>query len=195
MDEYEQLQRLRELWSRAIMTWGQIFIPLGAAIIAFFVTQLLDFANRGWATPFLFIGWTLFSLCMIYWRWIVHQIDRQIVGMYPRMLELEKERKMETQAAYYYRNLNKKSIKYLANKLEIPFEELKNKDFREFKRKVAQKGDNPYDFLLDVWDKFLYDSVTSRGHSFQDWVVGILIVVLLITIIVGSKLGWFSYVS
>jgi len=192
MDEYEQLQRLRELWSRAIMTWGQIFIPLGAAIIAFFVSKLPDFANRGWVTPFLFIGWALFTLCMAYWRWIVHQIDRQIVGMYPRMLELEKERKMETQTAYYYRNLSKKSLKHLANKLKFPFDELKNTDFREFKRKVAQKGDNPYDVLLDVWDKFLYDSVTSRGHSFQDWVVGILMVVFLIAIIFGSKLGWFS---
>lgn len=191
MDEYEQLHRLRELWSRAIMTWGQIFIPLGAAIIAFFVTRLPDFVNRGWATPFLFVGWALFSLCMIYWRWIVHQIDGQIVGMYPRMLELEKERKMETQTAYYYRNLNKKSIRYLANMLGIPFNELKNQDFREFKRKVAQKGD-PHDFLLDVWDKFLRNSVTRRGYSFQDWVVGILIVVFLIAIILGSKLGWFS---
>jgi len=188
MDEYEQLHRLRELWSRAIMTWDQIFIPLGAAIIAFFVTQLPDFANRGWATPFLFIGWALFSLCMIYWRWVVHQIDKQIVRMYPRMLELEKERKMETQTAYYYRNLNKKSIKYLANTLRI---QLENQDFREFKKKVAQKGD-PHDFLLNVWDNFLQNSVTSRGHSFQDGVVGILIVVFLIAIILGSKLSWFG---
>lgn len=72
----------------------------------------------------------LFTLCMVYWRWVVHHIDRQIVGMYLRMIELEKERKMETQTAYYYRNLNKKSIKYLASKLEVPFDELKNQDFR-----------------------------------------------------------------
>ena len=191
MDEYEQLHRLRELWSRAIMIWGQIFIPLGAAIIAFFVTQIPDFANRGWTTPFLFIGWALFSVCMMYWRWIVHQIDRQIVGLYPRMLELEKERKMETQTAYYYRNLNKKSIRHLASKLGIPFDELKNQDFREFKRKVGQKGD-PHDFLLDVWDKFRHNSVTSRGHNFQDWIVGVLIVIFLLAIISGSKLYWFS---
>lgn len=130
MDEYEQLQRLRELWSRAIMTWSQVFIPLGAGIIALFVTQLPNFASQGWSTPFLFVGWMLFTLCMVYWRWVVHHIDRQIVGMYLRMIELEKERKMETQTAYYYRNLNKKSIKYLASKLEVPFDELKNQDFR-----------------------------------------------------------------
>lgn len=191
MDEYEQLHQLRELWSKAVMTWAQIFVPLGAAIIAFFVIQLPDFADRGWAIHFLFIGWFLFFLCMVYWRLVAHHIDRQIVGMYPRMLELEKEKGMETQTAYYYRNLNKKSIKYLANKLGVKFNELKNRNFRQFKSKAALKGD-PHDFVLDVWDKFLHKSVKSRGHMPQDVIVGILIVVLPVAIIFASKFCWFS---
>ena len=63
MDEYEQIQELRKLWSRAIMTWGQIFIPLGAGIVALFVTQLGGFVDRGWGFEFLLSGWVLLFLC------------------------------------------------------------------------------------------------------------------------------------
>jgi len=57
--------------------------------------------------------------------------------MYPRMLELEKEKKMETQTAYYYRNLSQGGLRHLAKKLDIELKELKTQDFREFKRKAA----------------------------------------------------------
>jgi len=191
VDEYEQLHRLRELWSRAIITWAQIFVPLGAAIIAVFVSQLPSFADRGLGTHFLLVGWVLFSSCIICWRCIAHRIDKQIVGMYPRMLELEKKSGMETQTAYYYRNLSRESKNYLADKLNIPFNEIKNQDFRGFKRKVSQKG-NAYDFLLEVWDKFRRKSVTCRGHVSQDGVGVALIVGSLIAIILVSKLGWFN---
>jgi hypothetical protein len=173
------------------MTWTQIFIPLGAAIISFFLTQLPDFVDREWATLFLCIGWGLLALCMIYWRWIVHRIDRQIVGLYPRILELEKERKMETQTSYYYRNLHIRSIRHLANMLGICPNELKNKDLRDFKRKMNQKGD-PYELLLAVWDKYLHKSVTSRSHYMQDFVVFIILAGFFFTIIYGHTHCWFD---
>ena len=191
MDEYEQLQRLRELWSRAIMIWGQILIPLGAAIIAFFISQLPNVIDRGWGTAFLIIGWVLSSFCLVFWRFMVLHIDKGIVKLYSRMLELEKENDMETQAAYYYRHLNTASINYLANRLGINCSELKNRDFRDFKRKIAQKGD-PRDFLLEVWDRFLHKSVTIRGHWIPNLAVAAFIVGFFMVIIVGSKLCWFN---
>jgi hypothetical protein len=45
VDEYEQLHRLGELWTRSIMTWSQISIPLGAGIITIFATQLNTFSS------------------------------------------------------------------------------------------------------------------------------------------------------
>ena len=53
IEEYERIQHLRELWSKAIMTWGQIFVPLGAGIVTFFTTQLPNFLEKGWGFPFL----------------------------------------------------------------------------------------------------------------------------------------------
>jgi len=40
VDEYEQIQRLRELWTRSIMIWGQVFIPLILIIFSIFITKL-----------------------------------------------------------------------------------------------------------------------------------------------------------
>ncbi|MEA1893981.1 MAG: hypothetical protein U9N36_02015 [Euryarchaeota archaeon] len=124
VDEYEEIQKLRQLWSRAIMTWNQIMIPLCAAIITFFVTQLLKFKEIGWGFQFLLFGWILFTALIIYWRFLVHHIDHNIVGMYPRILELEKEKGMETQADYYFRDLNKKSKKKLADIMDVKFKEI-----------------------------------------------------------------------
>ena len=188
VDEYEEIQKLRQLWSRAIMTWNQIMIPLCAAIITLFVTQLLKFKEIGWGFQFLLFGWILFTALIIYWRLLVHHIDHNIVGMYPRMLELEKEKGMETQADYYFRNLNKKSKRELADKIEVEFKEIKTYKFRDFKNKVKEndnKGKTPIDLLLEIWDELGWKSVTSRGHGIQNCTLGILIALFLIGIFLG----------
>jgi len=184
MDEYEQIQRLREIWSRTIMTWGQIFIPLGAAIIAFFAIQLPQFIDRNWGFQFLLIGWFLFSICMFYWRWTVRHIDGQIVQLYPRMLELEKIQGMETQTSYYYNNLSKQARKELAEelkKLNIQVNEREKLSYRDFVRKVSRH--KVQDLLLAVWDKYETGSVKSRGHRCQNIILGVIDAVLLAGII------------
>ena len=192
-DEYEEIQKLRQLWSHGIMTWNQIMIPLCAAIITFFVTQLPKFMEKGWGFYFLLFGWTLFTMVVLYWRSLVHHIDFNIVGMYPRMLELEKEKNMETQADYYYRNLSNKSKKYLENKFNLGSNELKNYNFRQFKDKVIEnnKEDNPIDILLGLWDEYGWNSVNSRGHGIQNLMFGILIIIFLILILFGHCNSFF----
>ena len=208
VDEYEEIQKLRQLWSRAIMTWNQIMIPLCAAIITLFVTQLPKFKEVGWGFQFLLFGWILFTALIIYWRLLVHHIDHNIVGMYPRMLELEKEKGRETQADYYFRNLNKTSKKELADKIEVEFKEIKTYKFRDFKNKVKENNNKetfmtqrdtrehennkvfsyqktPIDLLLEIWDELGWKSVTSRGHGIQNWTLGVLIALFLIGIFLG----------
>ncbi len=165
LEEYRYLQNLRESWARSITIWNQIFIPLGAGILAFFLSQIKNFGNSYYI--FLFLGWGFFSLCLLYWRWVVHHIDKQIVNLYPRIIELEKELKIEIYTAYFYKNLSKRSIKYLSEKLKIPQSELRKKDFRYFK-KISQPTFNHYDLIIEVWDTYFFKSVSSRGHLFQD---------------------------
>ena len=52
-DEYEEIQRLRELWSRAIMTMNQIFLPLILVIFSIFVAQLPKFIEMEWGFYYL----------------------------------------------------------------------------------------------------------------------------------------------
>ncbi|MFC2002919.1 hypothetical protein ACFLV4_03115 [Chloroflexota bacterium] len=191
MDEYEQIQRLRELRTRSIETWGRIFIPLGAGIIALFVSQLDKFVNRGWGFVFLFTGWMLLLICMAYWRWVVHHIDEQIVGMYPRMLELEREGGIETQTIYHFNNLHRHGRQELARTLGVEYAHLEVLTYRQVRERVAPL-DDMQDILLNVWDQLGHRSLTSRGHVGQDWAVAIILFVLLAVIIGGHYCGgWF----
>jgi len=191
MDEYERIQRIWEARSRHIMTWGQVFIPLGAGIVALFISQLGTFVDRGWGFGFLLSGWFLLFLCMGYWRWVVHYIDRQIVGMYPRMLELERIRGMETQTLYYFNNLHRRGRQELANVLGMEYKEVEDLTYRRFREKVSEQQGNVQDILFTVWDRLDHRSVTSRGHVPQDWVVGIILLMLLGVIILGCNFRCF----
>lgn len=193
VDEYEEIQKLRQLWSGAIMTWNQIMIPLCAAIIAFFVTQLPEFKKIGLGFQFLLFGWILLTTIIIYYRLLVHHIDFNIVGMYPRMLELEKEKGMEIQADYYYRNLNNNSKKYLAKIAKIEINQMEKFKFRDFKEKIKEINheETAIDLLLKNWDKFGWNSVTGRGHGIQDIGLGISSIFLLILILLGHY--YYSY--
>lgn len=215
--EYEQIQRLRELWSKAIMTWGHIFVPLGAAIIGFLVSQLPKFECSGRGCSFLLIGWCLFTGVMVYWRWVVRDIDNAIVSLYPRMLELEEKLGMELQASYYYQNLNEKAKKRLATYIGKDYDYLKDWDYRAFKdyiKKHEKNNSSPHSFLLKIWDEFVLKddyfseklwinklwishitrpvnySVTSRGHGPQNFVILVIIIAFFILIICGHCGSW-----
>ena len=140
IEEYKELQYLRGLWSSGMGGWGNIFVPLAAAIFAFFVTQYLTTDCSGNNVIFLWVGWVLFLVVMLYWRLTVHHIDQQIVAMYPRMLELEGILGMEMQSSYYFNNLREKAKISLANKINISYDELKKWDYRIYKKHAALKN-------------------------------------------------------
>ena len=90
-DEYKLIQELRELWSQAIMDWLRLMVPIGAVLFGLFsYIGYLDELRKlslVWLLPIL--GWGIFVTVLVTWRIVVCHIDKQIVGMYPRMLELE----------------------------------------------------------------------------------------------------------
>ncbi len=179
MDEYEQVQRMREMWSRSIMIWGQVLIPLGAAIIAFFVSIASAGGFDSSDFSFLFVGWAVFSICMFYWRWIVYHINKQIVGLYPIMLRLEKEKKWDIHLRYYFANLSNISRKYLRHTLGL---ENVPRDFDDFVAEVKHGSKDEYGLLSAIWSQYGTYSV-DLGHRKQNSGVVILIVLFLVLVL------------
>jgi len=179
MGEYKQVQRLRELWSRSIMTWGQVFIPLGAVIIGFFASQ----AQVGTISPnfeLLLIGWGLFTICMIYWRWVVHHLDEQIIGLYPVMLRLDSTNNWDTQTRYFFNNLANRSREYLRTELGL---EHRPEDYDTFVEETRRQRCDHYSLLLSVWREYGRNSVADKGHKIQDIAVLIVIVLFLVYVL------------
>lgn len=166
MDEYDLVQRLREMWTKSIETWARVSLFLGAGIVSIFTTLFVN-ATSDQRLVVGITGWLLFSICMVYWRSLVHHIDDQIVGLYPSMLRLDRINKYETNARYYYSNLTNASLKWLTRNLSLQ-EQLRGDEYERFRETVGKKRKNFYRLLLDVWRTFGRDSVGSRGHSIQD---------------------------
>jgi len=181
MEEYQEAQRLREQWSRAINTWGQVLIPLGALILAFFIAQAAydGFSRRDFGI--LVIGWAVFTLCMVYWRLMVSHLDRQIVELYPIFLRIESKHNWDINTRYYFNNLAERSRAHLRHELGLESWPQKYDDFVE---DVRPKELGHYGFLQSVWREFGRKSVTDRGHKVQD-----IIVFLLIDLFLGLVLA------
>ncbi len=179
MDEYEQVQRIREMWSRSIMIWGQVLIPLGAAIVAFFVSIASTGGFDGSDFSFLIVGWAVFSICMFYWRWIVNNINNQVVGLYPIMLRIEKEKKWDIHSRYYFGNLSNISRKYLRHALGL---EQVPRDFDDFVAEAKHGGKDVYGLLSAMWSQYGTYSV-DIGHRKQNSSVVILIVLFLVLVL------------
>ncbi|MBA7564157.1 hypothetical protein ES708_05819 [subsurface metagenome] len=190
LDEYKHIQELRELWSQNIMTWTRLIIPVGGVLFGFFsyIGQLDTLRNIPYIWLLPVIGGTIFITAIVTWRVVVHHIDKQIVRMYPRMLELEEKLNWATHTRYYYYNLHKRAKEYLADKLKIGFGELKKLHYEGFEQEAQKIQETPHSLLLKVWDKYRHDSVTSRGHSIQDGAAGIVILVSIIATLVLVKL-------
>ena len=179
MDEYRQVQRLRELWMRSVMTWGQVFIPLGAAIVAFFAVQ----SGVGIGEPelaLLLVGWFLLVVCMAYWRWMVHHIDSQIVSLYPMTLRLESELKWEAQSRSYFNHLNGRSREYLRDQLGL---ERSPKAYEELVDEARNQSRDHYTLLMSVWREYGGHSVSPRGHRTQDFAILGLVLILLAAVL------------
>ena len=177
MDEFEQLQRLRELWSRSIETWGQIVIPLGAAIVAYFLTLAADHC---WDPCLLFVGWVVLAFCLAFWRLNVRHIDRQIVGLYPAMLRLEQERRWETQTRYYFNNLRWESLLFLGQQLGLTEQDTRARLEGNYEYFRIEARGHHHSLLRWVWDTRGYESVGDRGHRWQNGlVIGLLLFFLI----------------
>ena len=196
MDEYEQTIKLRELWTRSIMIWGQVLIPLGASIIAFFVYQT---AKDGFSSndfSILLIGWCLLAICMFYWRWIVHHIDEQIIELYPVILKLESEKGWEINIRYFYNNLSEKSNKRLIHELGLEslpkiYDDFVDEVSKKSKvKKVSEKGIDQYGLLLDCWRRYGIKAVSDRGHKPQDIAVDIILAFLLFLVLLLVIGAW-----
>jgi hypothetical protein len=161
------------------MIWGQVLIPLGAAIVAFFVSIASAGGFDGSDFSFLIVGWAVFSICMFYWRWIVYNINKQIVGLYPIMLRIEKEKKWDIHLRYYFANLSNISREYLRHTLGL---EQKPKDFDEFVAEVKHGGKDVYGLFSAIWSKYGAYSVNT-GHRIQNSGVVILIVLSLVLVL------------
>lgn len=96
--EYELIHKARISFSDAMIRWRQITLPLSAAIFSFFAGLRIDY----W-----WVGWIVSMLLLIDWRYTERHIDQQIVGFYPRILQLEKELGMTFYSDYIFNNLNK----------------------------------------------------------------------------------------
>ncbi len=191
--EYKEIQHLRDLWSRGLMTWGQIFIPLILTVLIVAISQLPNFKEQNWGTQYLFLVWMILTIFIIYWRGVVHHIDKTIVWFYPRMLELEKETGMHLHSLYFFHNINKDAKKILAKKVNKEFKELNDMDYAEFRDTVISQGKNPQQLLLEIWKtpttKF-HKSVTRRGHGIQELILILIDISFLIYFLIGSILSW-----
>jgi hypothetical protein len=166
-EEYKELQHLREVWSNVIMGYNKKFIPIGAGAISLAIYSFrIITTNYFYFTPLLL--WVLFAFCMWCWRSLCHHVDTQIVGMYYRMMELEKQLTWEIQCKYYYANLNDEAKKLFSSKMNTNFNDISN--FLSFKATAINQNKDFYNILLDTYSE-LSKSVTGRGHSTVDWIV------------------------
>jgi len=189
LDEYKEIQHLREIWTGSIRHWNQIFIPLSWAILALFITQFPKFKDYELDLEYLIIGCIILSIFLIFWRMICHNIDEQIVNFYPRLLELEKNLDFEMQSSYFFNNLSNSAINFLAFKTEnINCEQMKNKDYIEFKNLTKK----PKELLLEVWNEYKHKSVNSRGHWLIDLLAFGIIVGYWAIFIIGIFSNWWS---
>lgn len=180
MDEYEQIQRLRELWTRSINNWGLIFVPLCAGIVGLFLILFLDANTESVKFIIGFTGLLLFFLCTFYWRYLVNNIDEQIVELYPSMLRLDRAKQWETQNRYFYNNLSRNARAFIRRRLQHAT--LSGHDYERFIEEANRRDVNHLDLLGEVWTTFGPNSVSSRGHQVQDLIIYILNIALLVAI-------------
>lgn len=121
---------------------------------------------------------------------VVHKIDKSIVALYPRMLEIEQQKNMHLQSSYYFSNLNKNALRELSLKVDKPKDELEKMDYIEFRETVREKGESPQQILLDVWKELKFKSVTGRGHSIQNIIIAAIDVGFIVMILLGYSQGW-----
>jgi hypothetical protein len=184
INEHHQIQEIRKMWSGAIMDWMKVGIPVGGAIFGLFsyLSSLGQF-KESCSSWLPLLGWVIFIIPIVIWRFMAHHIDRNIVDMYPRILELEHKLQWDIHAPYVYYNLrNRKPRKYLESIIKEKTKDqkstLKDLSYKKYVEKSKDR-DNAYKSLLEVFDKYKDRSVTSRSHIPQDWAAGLICTISL----------------
>jgi len=134
-------------------------------IVAVSLSQLPNFPPD-WRFPFLIFEGLLLTFSALYWRWLSLATDNGIVGLYGRMLELEKEKKMDIHTKYYYSYLKSEHRKEINNKIGI---DNNNTNFANFRNAAESKREGyHYDILIEKWNELERESVTQRGHEIHN---------------------------
>lgn len=202
MDEYKHIQELRQTWSGFIMDWLKIMVPVGAAFDGLFsYLGVRNTVDPNYFCVFPVVGWLLFVIPLITWRVVVHYIDRQIVRLYPRMLELEQQMPPQieppmqppwhTHAAYYFNNLTSQSRSLLAKTLGLQTAGTLCHNYRQYLQLCRERKQQPHEMLLIIWDTYGYSSVISRGHRIQDLAVGF---ICFVSFSIAGILSWGSWI-
>ncbi|MBI4296062.1 MAG: hypothetical protein HY667_02965, partial [Chloroflexi bacterium] len=114
------------------------------------------------------------------WRIVAHHIKRQIITMYPRVIELEHMLGWTVHTAYYYNNLSPDGREIINGALpELPPDPRERHNYFLFARECEINGRTPHGLLLEVWDEQGFGSVGSLGHAPQDVAVYLLSLVSL----------------
>ncbi len=181
LNEYNQIQQNRRLFSTLIMDWLRVMIPVGGGLFglfSYFAQGPFASLCGSWLLPLL--GWLFFAVPMFTWRIVVHHISRQITAMYPRILELKQRLGWSVDTVYYYNNLSAAGRQildnYLAGLPNLP----ERQNYPLYRRACGQNRVDPHGLLLHVWEQQGYHSVGSRGHAPQDVAVYLVSIVALI---------------
>jgi len=184
IDQYKHIEDLRKLHSQHMREWVRIGMPVGGALFGLF--SFISIREDGCSLLPL-LGWIIFITPMITWRAVAYHIDKQIVDMYPQMLELEKRLKWVANTTYYFNNLSGKAKTRLETELLcVKKNWLKGKHYQQYVeqcRRLSKNPDKPYKLLLDTWNQFGRGSVGSRGHCTLNIAVGVLFLTTLFIMI------------
>ena len=183
--EYNEIQRLRVLYSNAMMSWNKIFFTAFAGIFAITLISYRTLNNVDQVFRFFFyaILILIWLCCYFYWRLLVYgHIDTQITGFYRRLLELEKQLHFEILVSYLFNNLRSEAKKKLIKNIHESNEKI---TFHEFKKK-CETLDLCYDLIINLWDDWPKEKgipVGSRGHNIQNGIgAGITIAYIIFAI-------------
>jgi hypothetical protein len=133
--EYETIQKFRLHLSSGIYRWNQILFPLALTLLGL----SLIYSIENW-----FYGFLVSTLLLVFWKVICHYLDKEIVNLYPRIIELEEKLGFEFTSRYYQRHI--RDNMELAAKEELPYKELI--EHAKKKKKISSRGHLIFDIFV-----------------------------------------------
>jgi len=149
----------------------QLFLPLAVGIFALLASNIpaIIKLDPQFMWGLLVAGGLLLGTFLGFWRWISHYTDENIVNMYLREVQLEKQLGYIKRSKYIYEHLSCRSKKLLATMVDTDFKISENWRYDQFEDKIRSCPlNNTYDCLILVLQTYGYKSVISRGHHIWD---------------------------